>query len=255
MNLLHNDIPINIEQHLEQNFRNKIKFLRCHIKIENEIVGPEHQRFNIIQIKITRKDIEDINGQGFGGTKKEAIRNAMIQLWYALDNIPDPCTKTIKFMNLYDLIMGGKKIISFEKPPENWFSQGQILGIDWEGCPRKIVQISCYHGIYIDRVESQFVKKILESEKHTHCVFGKHEIDLVENPLNLQQNPKLSLAEYLSREFFPKIRIKKDKKIHRIVDWGNIEELPDYAINYAALDAEVTRMLGHKKFKKLCNSE
>tara|TARA_B100001093_G_scaffold436315_1_gene434662 strand:- start:699 stop:1454 length:756 start_codon:yes stop_codon:yes gene_type:complete len=251
MNLLHNDIPIHIEQHLEQHFRNKIKFLRCDIEIE----GLEDQRFNITHIKIKRKDIKDITGQGLGETKKEAIRNAMRNLWFTLDNIPDPCTKTIKFMNLYDLIMGGKEIISFKKPPENWFSQGQILGIDWEGCPPKIVQISCEHGIYIDRVESQFVKKILESDKHTHCVFGKHEIDLVENPLNLQQNPELSLAEYLSREFFPKIRIKKDKKIHLIVDWGNIGELPYYAIKYAALDAEVTRILGHKNFKKLCNSE
>ena len=249
MNLLHNDIPIHIEQHLEQHFRNKIKFLRCDIEIE-------HQRFNITHIKIKRKDIKDITGQGFGETKKEAIRNAMKNLWYVLDNIPNPCTKTIEFMNLYDHIVGGKEIISFRKPPENWFSQGQILGIDWEGCnPPKIVQISCDHGIYIDRVGSQFVKKILESEKHTHCVFGKHEIDLVKNPLNLQQDPRLSLVEYFSRKFCPTIRIKKDKKIHLIVDWSNIKELPDYAIKYAALDAEVTRMLGHKKFKKLCNSE
>lgn len=247
MNFLPSDVP----RHLEQKFRNRLQTLRCNLEIDCS----EHNGLNIAHIKIKRKDIKEINGVGFGGTKKEAIRDGMKKLWYVLDNIPDPCTKTIMFMNLYEVVVGEKKIISFETPPEYWFSQGQILGVDWEGCPSKIVQISCDYGIYIDRVDSQFVKKILESEKHIHCVFGKHEINLVRNPLNLQKNPRLSLVEYFSREFFPTIRIKKNKRIHMIVDWGNIEELPDYAIKYAALDAEVTKLLGHKQFKKSCNSE
>ena len=70
--------------------------------------------------------------------------------------------------------------------------------------------------------------------------------------LSINKLKNTSISELKSQM---KKHIGKDKKIHLVVDWGNIEKLPEYAIKYAALDAEVTRMLGHKRFKKLCNSE
>ena len=173
-------------------------------------------------------------------------------IWDDLNLIPDPCKKQKKYMKLFKHVLENEKIIAFRSPPDDWFSQSQILGIDFEGSPPTIAQIACEKGVFISRVNKPKVIEILKDPKHIHCVFGKHEEELVGNPLNLQIDPHKSLVEYISITFCPEIRFKKDKKIHKKVGYWK-RYIPDFGLRYAALDAEMTRLLGMIKYSENTN--
>ncbi len=234
---------INIEQRLEVLLRK----LRCKWKMDVNLIEP----FHVCRIIVTRNDIVTIKGVGKSLKKKVAIQNAMISIWNDVLKISDPCNKEILWKNVWEKI--SKPICIFMMPPYNWFNEPQTLGIDWEGCPPSIVQIACKSGVYIDNCNALYVKEILNNEKHTHCVFGEHETHLVKNPLNLQLNNKVSLAELTSITFNPKIRFIKDKAIHKRINWED-RPISREGILYAATDAEITRRLGITYIKKNNNS-
>lgn len=139
-----------------------------------------------------------------------------------------------------------KPIIAFQRPPPCWFEQPQVLGVDWEGDPPVIVQIACKAGVYIDRTTSPFAKAVLRDARHKHCVFGQHEVPLCANGVNMQQNKRIGLAEQTSRTWCPKVRLVK--KCPLDVKW-DVPPLPLSALEYAAMDAEVTRRLGLRHFE------
>jgi hypothetical protein len=126
----------------------------------------------------------------------------------------------------------------------NWFSDPQVLGIDWEGNPRAMIQIACASGIIIDVVNATWVAQVLSDARHTHTVFGDHETHLVANPKNVQENTNWSLAETASRRLAPGVRFLKDKTIHVRTDWQNPRACSEEALCYAAVDALMTWLLG-----------
>ena len=236
---------------MEQKFENKLLFLRCKYEKIIERFGPSHDSIAKVIIKISRKDFNNVLiFEGIGKKNKEAFRNAIKKSWHVILKIPDPCELTIPFTLIWEKCK--KPICSFQKPDPLWFENSQILGIDWEGTPPSIVQICCKSGVYIDDVKSKTAQKILKDKKHKHCVFGKHEMHLVANPFNIQKNNKLSLAELTSIMFSPEIRLIKDKTIHKRVDWSD-NNLSEEALNYAALDALVTRKIGKRMINNYKN--
>lgn len=234
---------------IEQHFENRIRHLRCTWVFEKTRIGPPHASFANITLTV-RRGTDVWKSKGLAPRDKDAKRQAISQLLPYIDDIPDPCDKTIPFESLWGKVQ--KPICVFKPPPSHWFVIPEILGIDWEGSPRSIVQIACKHGVYIDFVGKGSTEQILKNKNHTHCVFGEHETHLVANPVNLQTDVKQPLIEYISLAFFPKIRLLKDKQIHQDTDWqctlGN--NLSSRALQYAALDAEMTRRLGLHKFSE-----
>ena len=178
--------------------------------------------------------------------QKTAIRHAMqLHLEETLPNVTDPCTSKQHWMDLWCHV---QKPICFRKaPPRNWFKKAQVLGVDWEGCPPSLVQIACERGVYIDSVSSLAAAKVLADGRHTHAVYGENETSLVSRPLNLQVNPRLSLAETVSIELCPLVRLEKNKAIRRETDWADLNSLGERELQYAALDAEMTRRVALKR--------
>jgi hypothetical protein len=226
---------------MEQQFENHLLMLRCTWTIDVQRVGTAHASIAHARIVVNRDDIESINGQGSAPKSKDATRIAMRNLWDTISAIPSPCTRTLPFVDLWSVLH--KPIRVFVSPPAHWFTNAQVLGVDWEGQPRAIVQIACASGVYIDKANAPTALSILNDSKHVHCVFGEHEMHLVANPTNLQLNPKQSLAELASITLYPTTRLQKDKSIHYRTDWTS-RNLSDEATRYAALDAELTRRVG-----------
>lgn len=168
-------------------------------------------------------------------------------------------------------------IYLFQAPPEACLVSRMIMGVDWEGTPPSLVQIAwrntlCdrfFHDrarahsiwnkvfarkknhsdvpieyvVYIDKVDSPVVRRILRDPKYTHCVFGEHEMKLVENPVNLQPDSMDSLADTFSKTLYPNVRFKKDGRVHARTDW-TCSDLRTGAIQYAASDALATLLIG-----------
>ena len=236
---------------MEQTFENRLRMLRCQWKTDVQRVGPAHNSIAVAKIEVNREDMAPIIGRGSAPKSKHAIRLAMRDVWDAISTIPDPCTDTLPFTDLWSALQ--KAVIAFTPPPVQWFSHAQVLGVDWEGQPRAIVQIACKSGVYIDAADAAAALGILRDEKHVHCVFGEHEMHLVANPKNLQHDPKQSLAEVASILFCPTTRLQKDKSLHFWADWSSPDLCTD-AIRYAALDAEVTRRIGLRQLARGCTS-
>lgn len=218
--------------------------MRCTYQIAVVRSGPAHMSIADATVTVRRADFETpLVGNGSAGKNKDAIRTAMEDLWSRVGAITDPCSHQLAYTRLWPRLQ--KPLCVFEAPPPSWFREEQVLGVDFEGNPPALVQIACKQGVYIDRINAPAATTILADSSHTHCVFGDHEIELVANPVNLQRDGKQSLVELFSVTFCPQIRFIKDKTIHRRVNWSE-DALSQEALEYAALDAEVTRRLGRR---------
>ena len=237
---------------VEQDFRNLSSLLRCEHIIKEQTLDDKSYLFGI---KITRIDIQPIivcklyPSDCSKQMKKMVKKMVYTEALRSLSTIKNPCDKEIPWKDLWNWSSIKRPICLFEKPPDAWFEKDQVLGIDWEGSPPNIAQIACRSGVYIDKVDSIYIREILNDERHTHCVFGEHEMHLVANPINLQPNINTSLSELVSLTFYPDTRFPKDKSIHKRVCWSS-NNLSEEAINYAATDAVITLNLGLRILKQ-----
>jgi hypothetical protein len=232
---------------MEVAFWNRLRHLRCTWSIGKSRIGPAHASNCVVTVTVKRGE-EEWCASGVAPKDKAALRQAILALEVEVDEIPDPCYQIVMYEKIWEMLPPSQRpsVVLFEPPPSSWFSEPQELGVDWEGQPPCIVQIACKQGVYIDDVSSNLAKRILADSRHTHYVFGAHEVDLVSNPVNLQTDPFTSLAEYISLSFMPEIRLLKDKSIHIQTNWSS-RPLSDRAVRYAALDAFLTRRLGISK--------
>jgi hypothetical protein len=209
--------------------------------------GPSHDATFMVSIVAKRKDLDqDLQVSASAGKKKDALKTAMQLFLHKAAHIPDPCNRTFNFEHLWDTLK--KPICAFKTPPREWFESGQVLGIDWEGSPvNYTVQIAGIHGVLVADALDPVAIDILRDRKHVHCVFGEHEVNLVARPDNLQFSNKVSLAEVASRVLAPQVRFfKQTTDLHAANVWRQ-RPLPTRALRYAALDAEITRMIGVEK--------
>ncbi len=244
---------------MEQNFKNTLRYLR--LTHEETIVrqGPAHASMVYVQINVKKDNATLISDNvEYYGKTKEARRKVMEKLITKLKHVSDPCTCERPWPSLWAKVFQ-KSISIFQTPPAEWFNEPQVLGVDWEGQPIALVQIACKRGVAIDAHDAPWVNSVLTDKRHNHAVFGKHEIHLVGNPMQIQESD-ISLAETVSRIYCPTVRLIKDKSIHDRVDWAlcaRREQLNSEAIAYAALDAEMTRLVAitkncKKKIKTNC---
>lgn len=230
---------------MEQSFEKHMRQRRCSwsiCKAGGKVGWTVH-----ISIKQMWNDEEKTySASGVASKIKDATRSAM-QSALLLD-IQDPCRTTLPYQDLWKQVE--KPLCAFQRPPVSWFETPEILGIDFEGSPPIIVQIASKYGVYIDRIDSEEANRIMSDEKHKHCLFGAHEEKFVKNPINLQKDPKESLVELISKTFVPHIRFEKDKVFVSTTNWHTITSHDTKALEYAALDAEMTRLLGERDNKK-----
>lgn len=230
---------------IKERFEAALRHRRLHQKEHVKRSGPSHLSTASVHIRIDRAD-GSIVCQAIGRASKTKVarRRAMEQLLPDIIAVPDPCLQRVDWLKLWRRFQ--KPVTLFKPPPNSWHALPQILGIDFEGSPPVIVQVASVNGVAIDRCDAAWVQNVLGDQKHTHAIFGDHEAPFVTNPLNVQYDG-LSLTEIVSRTFFPKVRIVKDKSIHSRIDWAasaQANRLVDEAVQYAALDAEMTRRLG-----------
>ena len=233
-----------------QLFENRARFLRC--TFECTVLKPPP--LACVKIVVWQRGERVASAVGVGSKRKDAYQDAYWKCFDLLKNVPDPCSRTMQYCDMWKTIMHKKPVCLFEPPPTSWFEKGQVLGIDWEGFPPSLVQIACASGVYVDTATSPTALKILNDARHRHCVYGSHEMHMVANPVNLQEDVKVSLVDAVSEALLPDIRIVKDKNIHSRIDWhacADQKRLPDEAVMYAATDAILTRHLGMKKRAEL----
>lgn len=197
---------------------------------------------------------------GIGNTLSEARRLAMSEATAWLKSISDAelGIRTFDYFTLARAVTRSQEAIAFApRPPDGWFDTPQMLGIDFEGMPPTIVQISCASGTVVDRVTTRWIQDVLWSAMHTHAVFGAHELGLVVNGWDVQAEVGMrwrrvhprqdwSLVDAFSLACQPDVRLRKDKTIHRRVSWeasASQQRLSDEAFEYAVCDAWVTRQI------------
>lgn len=229
---------------MEQAFQNRMRFLRCHYEFQEHRGGVPHAPEWRVEVRVTRPDGVHLTAHGsLAGNKKDARRSAIAAVAHQARTIPDPCTQgTMPFARLWETVQ--KPVCAFAPPPADWFAEAQVLGVDWEGSPPRIVQIACARGVYIDVVGAPAAARVLRDTRHTHCIFGAHEAALVAVPRNVQRADSQPLVEAVSVAFMPTVRFTKDKEIHRRTNYWRTRPLSQEALEYAALDAEMTRRLG-----------
>lgn len=234
--------------HLETEFHHRLEFLR--LTHDPPLVlrfGPAHDSVAEVTLCVRSLDSNIIAvATGQASKTKDATRDAMKMLLDKLVSIPDPCVKNIAWLDLANKELTGVEVITFRNPQAHWFGTPQHVGVDWEGSPPCLVQIACAHGIGIDVISAPWVQFVLGDARHTHGVFGAHEMGLVANPVNLQTNPVISLPEMYSRTFIPEYRIIKDRTFHTRIDWSScahLNILQEEGRVYAAFDAYATRKL------------
>lgn len=231
-----------------QLFENRARFLRCTYNCT--VLKPPP--FARVEIVVWQRGIRVASAVGMGSKKKDAYKDAYCQCLDGLKNVQDPCSRTMQYCNMWNSNLLKKPVCLFKLPPTSWFKKGQILGIDWEGLPPSLVQIDCASGVYVDTARSPTALKILNDVRHTHCVYGSHEMHMVANPVNLQEDVKVSLVDAVSEAFLPDLRIIKDKSIHLRINWHACaaqKRFPNEAAIYAVIDAIMTRNLGIKKLR------
>ena len=136
----------------------------------------------------------------------------------------------------------------FAPPPPSWFAEPDVVGVDWEGTPPRLVQVACRRGVAVDVAGAPWAAAVLRDARHAHVVFGAHEVALVAAgaAIDAQRgDPSLSLAETFSRACCPDVRLTKDPTLHARTDWAaaaRARRLPREAALYAALDAWATRL-------------
>ena len=75
----------------------------------------------------------------------------------------------------------------FSFPPDlDWFRSPRLLGVDFEGCPPSLCQITCAKGTLVGKVDDPLLRSILWDERHTHFVYGVHDLVMVANGVDLQ---------------------------------------------------------------------
>ena len=237
---------------VEQAFEKRIRHLRVAHHIQHVASGPAHRTVWTAHLSMTMADGREVVANGVPFPKrKEATRHALMRGLALLRDEDDPCDTTVSAVGVWR--SSKQPTVCFDSPPVHWFADAQILGVDFEGSPPVLVQIACREGVYVDRVSSPAAQAILRDERHTHCVFGEHETELVARPWNLQTDKKQSLVELVSITLCPSVRITKDKTIHERVDWASAtarETLSAEATAYAAADAYLTRKLGVRLWNK-----
>ena len=242
--------------HVEQLYFNRLRHLRLSDRVKTNRFGPDHAPTYNVSFTAFSLDGACI-GRTIGVARKikDAKRDAMHRMLLVFRDVPDPCSKTMTWNALAETLFlplegeGGKiKVMSFREPPHDWFYKPQRLGVDWEGSPTPcIVQIAVEgRGVAIDVVDATWVRCVLADTRHTHGVFGEHELGLVARGINLQPNYHTSLAECTSLAFMPHCRLVKDETIHHRTNWvqcARERTLPREALIYAALDAFATLRL------------
>ena len=166
----------------------------------------------------------------------------------------------------------------------DWFRSPRLLGVDFEGCPPSLCQITCARGTLVGRVDDPLLRSILWDERHTHFVYGVHDLVMVANGVDLQllcqkklgrsQPPPLVESYNLfcadrykdevgGRSFgrrgssisssqppsltCSKVRYVKDTSLHRRVNWAwsvKKQLLTDEMLEYASSDSLATLRLG-----------
>ena len=226
-----------------QLFENRARLLRCTFEC-TDLKPPPLAR---VEIVVWQRGERVASAVGVGSKRKDAYQDAYWKCFDLLKNVPDPCPMTMPYIEFCQRMMPKPPVCLFKEPPTSWFEKGQVLGIDWEGFPPSLVQIACASGVYVELATSPTALKILNDVRHTHCVYGKHKMHMVANPVNLQEDVKVSLVDVASESFFPNLRLLKD---HFAIDWKEIADnklLSPEAAMYAATDAIFTRCIGLKK--------
>lgn len=143
-------------------------------------------------------------------------------------------------------------IYIFPKYPPYVPEQGYV-GVDFEGSPASMIQIAFENCILIAKIDDPFANGILKNTNYIHGIFGEHERKLVARPFDVQQvfttarppatKPRWSLADVTNMLELPGTgkRYKKNPSIHRWLPWHKPDKLPQWAFQYAAIDAEMTR--------------
>lgn len=197
---------------------------------------------------------------GIGNTLADARRVAMSEATTWLKSMSDAelGIRTFAYSTLARAVAQSQEAIAFApRPPDGWFDTPQMLGVDFEGTPPSIVQLSCASGTVVDRLTTRWIQEVLWSAMHTHAVFGRHELRLVANGWDVQAevgmrwrrvHPKQewSLVDAFSLACQPDVRLRKDKTIHRRVSWeasASQRQLSEEAFEYAVCDAWVTRQI------------
>ena len=225
----------------QQQLENLVDKLRCTMTVEWFREDPHCKE---CWVEVSRGDLRDpVIGRGIATKKKDAKRQAIMDVLPKVRALSDPCEEVLDWVDLWKLRLK-KPIVAFQRPPAWWFDTPQVLGVDWEGDPPVLVQIACEAGVYIDRTTDSFAKSILEDKRHTHCVFGAHEVPMCANGVNVQQNKRVGLAEQTSRTWCPLFRLVKQRPLD--LAWDS-PPLPFSALQYAAMDAEVTRRFGLRR--------
>lgn len=174
--------------------------------------------------------------------KKEAEKNSARQILYDLK-----CLYARSFDRKVLEMPANIPILRFEVPPDHWFFEPTVLGVDFEGPSKHLVQIACDHGVAIDRIDATWVQDVLRNPHHVHFIFGAHEARLVANPVNVQvdvHGQAISLEEAYARLFDPSSRYCKHKHKGNGDECARTRHIEDDFALYAATDAWATLQIG-----------
>ena len=194
-----------------------------------------------------------------GTTEAQARRCSMDIMYPALLRMENPCPIELAWVHFGKDLLRGKPLLLFPRhPPMHWFKRAQVVGVDFEGSPPRLVQIACERGVVVARCWATWVASVLQDRRLVHAVFGGHESHLVACPVDTQalvmdRHPTVrghqwSLADATSLVLprYDGVRLLKDKSIHRRINWHRCarqRQLTEEAAVYAATDAEATRRL------------
>lgn len=231
---------------VHQQLENRLIFLRLECAERWNTSGPPHLPTWTVLLSVKDPDRRYVLRKKASGAKKKDVRRRCMQLVLdSLSKIRDPCSRRVLWSDVS--LLDGVDVALFEPPPSEWFSTPCSVGVDFEGERSSVVQIACEAGVAIDVKTAPWVRDVLENDQFEHFIFGAHESSLVANPVNLQKDPRLSLAETYSRACCPSVRFEKDKSIHSRVNWekcASERKMSEEAKKYAALDAVATLRLG-----------
>lgn len=202
-----------------------------------------------IKVRLLNKDGKEVYTRVFlGSSKQDVMRAFLTRLIPFVESFPMITHKTPMRWNDIPL---KKPIFTFPCQSVSIPGHG-IVGVDFEGSPPTLAQIAFDNFVIVSSIDSPWIQRVLKSGAYTHAIFGAHEAHLVAKPFDIQgdfsrlyppkQKPQWGLADLVNllHVCSCQFRYTKDSKIHKIVDWSDHNNLSQWALKYAAIDAEMT---------------
>ena len=253
----------------EQQFEHRLQHLGLCVDIGSLREGPAHQIQHVVSATIygnhpmyysTNRVKNCIYATvGKAPRLRDARRQAIVELHEEIMHLQSPYPYTVNWADMGTLLKGRMQVYQFEQPPDWWFANNTVVGVDFEGQPPILALIGCLHGVAIDRIDAPWVIRVLSNTFLSHAIFGKHEASYVANPYNLQDDERVSLSAMFNRHlptlsaFQPNVvatpfpEFLKDKRIHTRTNWSTLTDssmVTEEQLGYMIFDAFAHYTLG-----------